>query len=603
MPSVTSTSSTGNPYIDGILTGTRWSSGSITFSFPTDGSQYGSGYGSGENTNAFEAFTAQQQDAVRAVLTMFSSVANLTFTEVTETSSSHGTLRYAETDAVRTAWGYYPNSSATGGDMWFANASNLYDNPVRGNYAFLTMMHETGHALGLDHAHESTGGFGAVPVDRDSLEYTVMSYRSYVGAPLGGYTSGSSSYPQSLMMYDIAALQHMYGANYTTNAGDSVYQWSQTTGQMSINGVGQGVLAGNRIFLTIWDGGGNDTYDFSNYTTTVDVDLRPGEWTTASSAQLASLGSGHYAAGNIANALLFNNNTASLIENAVGGVGSDVLTGNQAHNRFTGNAGNDLLDGGIGSDTAVFSGLQSDYIWAANVDGSWTVTDLRGALDGTDTLWNIEVLQFADTLYQLVDGGTPQTPAPNAAPIFTSAAQTTSVAEWADNSANELANTLHTVSNTLSFSDANVDDVHAATFTARGTGYLGTFAVTGVNDANGSVNWTFNVADNVMDYLAAGQTLTQRYDVTIDDGRGGLATQMVTVNLVGAGDGSTTSSKKGKGSGRGNGNDDDADSHGGGEEDLHLDQAPAPVFSPALTHIPDIALTGVSHHLSYECIA
>ena len=37
--------------------------------------------------NNFEAFTAQQQTAVRAILQMYSSVANLTFTEVTETSS------------------------------------------------------------------------------------------------------------------------------------------------------------------------------------------------------------------------------------------------------------------------------------------------------------------------------------------------------------------------------------------------------------------------------------------------------------------------------------------------------------------------------------
>jgi serralysin len=46
-------------------------------------------------------------------------------------------------------------------------------------------------------------------------------------------------------MYDIAALQDIYGANYSTNAGDSVYKWSPTTGEMFINGVGQGAPAGN----------------------------------------------------------------------------------------------------------------------------------------------------------------------------------------------------------------------------------------------------------------------------------------------------------------------------------------------------------------------
>jgi hypothetical protein len=60
----------------------------------------------------------------------------------------------------------------------------------------------------------------------------------------------------------------------------------------------------------------------SNYTTNLTIDLNPGAWTTASTTQLASLGSGHYAAGNIANALLYQGNVAALIENAVGGSGS-----------------------------------------------------------------------------------------------------------------------------------------------------------------------------------------------------------------------------------------------------------------------------------------
>ena len=46
---------------------------------------------------------------------------------------------------------------------------------------------------------------------------------------------------------------------------------------MSINGVAQAAPGGNTIFMTIWDGGGNDTYDFSNYTTNLSVNLQPGE--------------------------------------------------------------------------------------------------------------------------------------------------------------------------------------------------------------------------------------------------------------------------------------------------------------------------------------
>ena len=38
-----------------------------------------------------------------------------------------------------------------------------------------------GHALGLKHGHE-TEVYGALPFGTDSMEYSVMTYRSYVGS-------------------------------------------------------------------------------------------------------------------------------------------------------------------------------------------------------------------------------------------------------------------------------------------------------------------------------------------------------------------------------------------------------------------------------------
>jgi len=188
------------------------------------------------------------------------------------------------------------------------------------------------------------------------MEYTVMSYRSYVGASTtAGYTNETWSYAQSPMIYDIAALQQLYGANYTTNSGNTVYSWSPSTGEMTINGVGQGAPGGNKIFLTVWDGGGNDTYDFSSYASNLNVDLHPGAWTNTATNQIAKLYSdgSKIAAGNIANALLSQGDAHSLIENAVGGSGSDVLTGNETANLLKGGAGTDTLDGGSGADTLV----------------------------------------------------------------------------------------------------------------------------------------------------------------------------------------------------------------------------------------------------------
>lgn len=428
MPATSTVTPTGNAYVDGVLSGTKWAVNSFTYSFPTSASFYGSGYGSGEPTTGFSPLNAVQMAAVRDILQDYSAVANVTFQEITETATTHATLRLAESDKPGTAWAYYPTTLAEGGDAWFNKTKGYYDNPLVGTYAYASFVHELGHAMGLKHPHEVSGSFGALPADKDSLEYSVMSYRSYVGMPTGsGYTNKSGSYPQSLMMFDIAALQKMYGANFNTNSANTTYTWSTTTGEMFINGVGQGAPSANKIFLTVWDGGGTDTYDFSNYATGVTVDLRPGNWSTASTAQLAVL---HYdgskiAAGNVANSLLYNGDLRSLIENAIGTSASDVLLGNVANNvldggagndRLVGDAGNDTLQGGADTDTAVFSGARSDYQVTQISDGSVSVVDLRsGGPDGTDIAWNIERFEFSDrqyTLAELLDGAVTQPPPP-----------------------------------------------------------------------------------------------------------------------------------------------------------------------------------------------
>jgi serralysin len=410
MPAVTTIKSTGDAYIDGLLGNLKWAVNDFTYSFPTDASLYGMSYGEGE-TASFGVHSPLQQATTRTALSMIASVANLTFTEIAETAAAHADLRFGLSNLPKTAWAYYPSAAAEGGDAWFNKSSGAYGKPVKGNYAFLTFIHEIGHALGLEHPHEA-----GLPADRDSMEYTVMSYRSHIGASTTrGYVNETWGYAQSLMMLDIAALQHLYGANYATNGAGTTYTWSTSTGEMFIDGVGQGAPGGNRILLTIWDGGGNDTYDFSNYGTNLKVDLRPGGWSTTAPGQLAKLryDGTRLAAGNIANALLHQGDARALIENAVGGTGADALVGNQAANTLRGNAGSDrltgaegddLLDGGAGSDTAVYGSRRSDYKVTLLADGSLQVADLRtGVLDGKDVLRNIETFQFSDRIYSLAE--------------------------------------------------------------------------------------------------------------------------------------------------------------------------------------------------------
>ena len=92
---------------------------------------------------------------------------------------------------------------------------------------------------------------------------------------------------------------------------------------------------------------------------------------------------------------IFEFQAANDVENAEGGLGDDTIIGNAGDNVLTGGKGNDALDGGLGIDTAVFSGVETDYVITENVDGSTTVRDLVANRDGIDTLRNIEHLQFA----------------------------------------------------------------------------------------------------------------------------------------------------------------------------------------------------------------
>jgi serralysin len=385
---VSSVSRTFDQNIDGLLIGQRWTSGSLTFSFPQSASEYGADYPDTAITNNFEVLNQGQQSAVRSILQNYAAVANLTFTEMDETATSHAVLRFGVSDKPGTAYAYYPNTSATAGDSFYNNTTGWYDNPVPGNYAWFTFIHEIGHNLGLKHGHD-TSVYGAMSADRDSMEYSVMTYRSYVGGPLTGYSNETWGFAQTLMMYDIAALQRLYGANYGTNGGDTVYSWSATTGEMFVNGTGQGAPGANRLFLTVWDGGGEDTYNFASYTANLVVDLRPGAWSTAWSAQVANLGDGRFAAGNVANALLFEGNPASLIENAVAGAGHDTLAGNEAGNLLAGNEGNDSISGGAGNDQ-IWGGAGSDVIYG-NQD-----RDLIYSNQGTDTIYGG---QDPDTLF------------------------------------------------------------------------------------------------------------------------------------------------------------------------------------------------------------
>lgn len=73
---------------------------------------------------------------------------------------------------------------------------------------------------------------------------------------------------------------------------------------------------------------------------------------------------------------------------------------------FKGNGGNDQFNGGDGIDTAIYSGKAADYTLTEVTYNSFTVQDNRpGSPDGTDTIADVNKLQFADKTVDVVIRG------------------------------------------------------------------------------------------------------------------------------------------------------------------------------------------------------
>ncbi|MDO9246438.1 MAG: M10 family metallopeptidase C-terminal domain-containing protein, partial [Phenylobacterium sp.] len=224
----------------------------------------------------------------------------------------------------------------------------------------------------------------------DSRQYTVMSYFSETNT--GGAFGGT--YSAAPMLDDIAAAQLEYGPNTTTRLTDTTYGFNANAGRPWF----EAATSTAKLVFAVWDAGGVDTFDFSGFSQNQIIDLRPGFFSSVGGLS-----------GNVAVAI------GAVIENAIGGSGSDQIYGNSATNRLSGGPGDDVLDGGEGVDTAIFSAAQANYRWTTDASG-WRVTDLRtGVPEGVDTLRSIEFLKFSDTTVRLVSAALVLEPSVSAA--------------------------------------------------------------------------------------------------------------------------------------------------------------------------------------------
>ncbi len=297
------------------------------------------------STGDFKPMTQAQRQAVELVLQKWEEVSGITFKAVPDRNSVQ--LRFgAAISKGDLGWAYYPTDGRLiGGDMWLNHKQSSNRNPVPGSNGFSTILHEIGHALGLSHPFDEVL---TLPKSQSTVQYTVMAYKSFPGLP-------QKYQPHTPMLYDIAAIQQLYGKNPKTGKGDTVYRWK----------------SGEPFIETIYDVSGTDTVNVNNQPQDVVIKLESGQFSSI---------------GRFRGQPIKDNLTIAFgvtIENAIGGLGNDTLTGNKGANRLIGNAGADVLTGLAGNDRLI-GGLGDDtFVFQTENDGVDTIADFA---QGNDTI-------------------------------------------------------------------------------------------------------------------------------------------------------------------------------------------------------------------------
>lgn len=371
----------------------EWQTPTITYAFATNTAFMNN---SSYELRGAQAVSQSDRPTIRLAITLWDDLISRSLVETTTIPSD---IEYARSSNLDGAYAYVLGSprAELSGNTWFRSGSDV-EGTYPGQYGFNTVLHETGHALGLSHMGEYNGNLGNTPsCFEDTQIYSLMSYFGPNGPRESAATFQADwtnqfdrqIYPQTPMLNDVYVIQQIYGASTTTRVSNTVYGFGSNVAGPTAN-IYNFSLNPYPV-ICIFDSGGTDTLDLSGFAASSRVDMAPGRFSSAN--------------------LMTNNISIArgvVIENGTTGGGNDLLYGNDANNILrsgsgddwlSGRLGNDTIDGGAGTDWVYLFDNFSNYRFSYNA--STKTLTCSSATQGRDVISNVEFFRFNDVIRSL----------------------------------------------------------------------------------------------------------------------------------------------------------------------------------------------------------